>query len=338
MNLKILAIGDLHIKFDNLKNIDLLTKNLIKIINLHKIENIVILGDILHHHEKLFTLELNKAIKLIKNLKELCFVYILVGNHDLINNQQFLTTNHWLNCLKEWENIKIIDRPFKVQINKINIVLVPYVYNGRLIEALNIIPNWKNVDLIFAHQEIKGAKMGSIISIDGDEWLKEYPLLISGHLHGKQFIKPNIYYTGSSLQNAFGESQKKTISIINIQDKNNINFDEISLNLPIKKIIYCDIKNLKNLKIDSKTNDSIKLTLKGSFIEFKSFKKTKKFENLIKSGIKINFKHKKIDEIKTKKFYKPNDFDKILKNMVYETKDNYIIKSYSNIIKEDILE
>ena len=34
---------------------------------------------------------------------------VIVGNHDLINNQQFLTQNHWMNAMKDWENVRVID-------------------------------------------------------------------------------------------------------------------------------------------------------------------------------------------------------------------------------------
>ena len=44
-------------------------------------------------------------------MSEISTTYILVGNHDLINNQQFLSTNHWMNALKDWPNIFIVDKP-----------------------------------------------------------------------------------------------------------------------------------------------------------------------------------------------------------------------------------
>ena len=38
---------------------------------------------------------------------------LLVGNHDYINNQQFLTNNHWMNAMKDWNNVTIIDKVIK---------------------------------------------------------------------------------------------------------------------------------------------------------------------------------------------------------------------------------
>jgi len=126
------------------------------------------------------------------------------------NNQQFLTDNHWLNCLKKWKNVVIVDRPVTETIDDELFVFCPYVFPGRFTEALNTLDiDWKNASGIFAHQEFAGCKMGAIVSVEGDKWPVDNPYVISGHIHSKQIIQENIYYTGSAMQHAFGESEKK---------------------------------------------------------------------------------------------------------------------------------
>ena len=44
------------------------------------------------------------------------------------------------------------------------------------------------------------------------QWMKDYPNIISGHIHDRQQPQPNIFYTGASLQTSFGDSSDKTIS------------------------------------------------------------------------------------------------------------------------------
>ena len=98
--------------------------------------------------------------------------YILVGNHDYISNTQFLTTNHWMNAMKEWKNVVIVDKVIQQNINDLSFVFVPYVFPGRFQEALNTIhiDGINKISCIFAHQEFKGCKLGAILSDIGDVW------------------------------------------------------------------------------------------------------------------------------------------------------------------------
>ena len=57
-------------------------------------------------------------------MSEITMTYILVGNHDMINNQQFLTDNHWMNGLKQWDNIVIVDHPVQLLHNERSYVFV----------------------------------------------------------------------------------------------------------------------------------------------------------------------------------------------------------------------
>jgi len=97
--MKFLVIGDIHIKEDNVNEINILLKN-IEVIFANQeyvsiqdeysniqtfpepFDHIVLLGDILHHHEKIFSQSLNRALNFINRCTELCHTYILVGNHD----------------------------------------------------------------------------------------------------------------------------------------------------------------------------------------------------------------------------------------------------------------
>ena len=65
----------------------------------------------MHYHERIFTQALNKTLEVVTTLLNYAPVDILVGNHDMINNQQFLTSNHWLNVLAGYKNVTVIDKP-----------------------------------------------------------------------------------------------------------------------------------------------------------------------------------------------------------------------------------
>ena len=321
--LQIIAIGDPHFKIKNIVQVDKFIEKLLALIKEKKPDFIVVLGDLLHHHERIHALALNKAYEFIDKLRQEAFTYILVGNHDMINNQQFLTKNHWMNGLKEWDNIKVIDTTHSTSINNHKFVFCPYVPPGRFIEALNV-TEWKDANIIFAHQEFYGCKMGAIESEDGDKWDLELPYVVSGHIHSNQTIQPNIYYPGAAMQHAFGESEKNIIPYFELEETRKL--EEINLGLSRKRIIYIDANDLEEYTIPE-TADQIRLTVSGTFEQFKVFKKSKKYKKLLKSGLKVIYKAKKqkLPEIKT------NDFVKILKELVQRENNEILSNDFREI-------
>jgi hypothetical protein len=267
------------------------------------------------------------------------------GNHKFLledltvvhncNNQQFLTNNHWMNAMKNWENVTIVDTVQHIEIDGYQFTFCPYVPPGRFVEALNSdSKDWKRSNAIFCHQEFQGCKMGAINSTDGDKWDTSFPDIISGHIHSKQTIQNNIYYPGSSMQNAFGESEENIIPILTWNNKiEKYNLNEIDIELPRKKIIYTDIDNIENCKISKDSKDKVKITLSGVYDDFKAFKKTKKYNDLIKSGTKVVFKPKKIrEEEKQEESFEEKDFGKILCSLILDTKNIHLYKQYEMIV------
>ena len=337
----ILAIGDPHFKTDNITETEQFCKELHKYItvNCSFIDTIVVLGDILHTHEKLHTSALNAAVDFFKMLVSFKKkVFVLVGNHDAVSNTIFLTTNHWLNVLKEWNTITVVDYPIKFNISKNEfIILCPYVPEGRMIEALNFVDDWKESRLIFGHQTIDGVKMGMIVAENVEEWKDSYPMLISGHIHDRQRVKHNLYYTGSSLQHSYGEGGDNSICLIKLCDE--IQITEIYLSLRRKKILYGSIDDLekimKNLK--DKNNDvEYKIVLKGKVEDFKAVKKSSVFKEAMElSNVKtISFKQNIIElneQDKTSSIIS-DDFCEHLDNLVKKTNDVYLISLYEHIV------
>jgi DNA repair exonuclease SbcCD nuclease subunit len=264
----VLFIGDPHIQIDNIPEVELCMEKLVLVAKEKMPTFIVIAGDLLHTHERLHTTPLNKCYEFINVMRNISTTYVLVGNHDYENNSQFLSTNHWMNGLKEWKNVIIVDKVILEIINDRKFIFVPYVSPGRFQEALYKTFNdekveWLNADCIFAHQEFFGCKMGAIISVEGDKWPVEYPNIISGHIHSRQKPQENIYYPGSMLQHAFGESTKNIIAYLSFKKSVGYDLEEIDLELPRKKIIYMDVESVDDYKVLD-TQDKIKITVSGS--------------------------------------------------------------------------
>lgn len=339
--MKILAIGDPHFRVDNIPEVELFITKIEALARERTPDIIICLGDLLHTHERIHTIPLNKAYEFIKKMSIIALTVVLVGNHDYIQNQQFLTENHWMNAMKSWNNVLIVDKVVHFELNEFRFIFCPYVPNKRFEEALTTISDrfeWKSVDCIFAHQEFAGCKMGAITSVDGDIWDLSYPEIVSGHIHSRQKPQENIYYTGSSLQHAFGESDKNTIAILHFQQRKKYTLEEIDLGLPRKKIVYLPMDKVDEYEFPM-TNDDIKLSLTGSHEDFKAFKKTEKFKQLSKEGAKIVFKvddttseEMKIDQEE----HQQCDFKSILKNLVNSLQNPLLTEYFELVVNNKI--
>ena len=333
MSTKVLFIGDPHFQVTNIPEVDLFMDKIINLTTEEKPDLIIIAGDILHTHERLHTVALNKAYDLVNNMRLIAKTYVLVGNHDYTNNQQFLTDNHWMNGIKEWHNTVIVDVVITTTILDNKFIFVPYVPPGRFQEALETHPDgYKDATCIFAHQEFYGCKMGAIISVDGDKWPLDNPLVVSGHIHSKQKPQENIYYSGSAMQHAFGESEKNIIASLVFQS-GVCTTTEIDLGLPRKKIVYMDVEDIEKYVIKD-TPDQVKLTVSGNYEEFKALKKTNEYKKIIDKGIKIVFKPKKLTQERSQERSQERNtgFMEILNSIITEEKDSYLTHSYELII------
>lgn len=287
--MSILAIGDLHIQLDNLADINVFLKQLEKYLLTVKVDLIINLGDTLHTHETVHTPCLNKMLEYIRLCEKYAPTYVLVGNHDYQNNAQYLTDNHPFVGWKKSHNI--VDRVISITVKGHKIVMLPYVPDGRFQEALSG-EEFRDAKCIFAHQLLNGAKMGAITAKDVEDWPLDFPMVISGHIHDKQHPQPNLYYTGSSIQVSFGEREDHTISLITLPE-GPVQIQEINIDPPTKKTVYFDISKVSDMKLPVQENTKLKVSISGDAEEFKTFKKTEQYKNLIKDGVKVVFKQKR---------------------------------------------
>lgn len=323
-SVNVLFIGDPHFKIKNVEYIPLFISKVLKVVNEYKLDFVVVAGDLLDNHDRVDVEPLNLAIEFINLLRKQIKTFILVGNHDYKNNQQFLTNHHWMNSLKYWDNVVIVDNVTHYTIKNTEFVFVPYVPPGRFIEALETKfekENFKNFKGIFAHQEFYGCKMGPIKSKEGDKWSIDWPLVISGHIHNKQWCQQNIYYPGSAMQHAFGQSIENTVSILSFYD-GMFHYEEIDLKMPKLSIKYMSIQDIMQPldKYKNKKYKKYKLVLQGTNEEFQTFKKSTRYKELLNDNFKITFKIKNKlmveDMLKTKK-----KFIDILNEKIKEEED-----------------
>lgn len=289
---KYLCLGDIHIRNDVLSILERYFEKLEAYLQTcPRYDGIVVMGDTLHHHEIVYTPCLNKAYEYISLLKKYTDkVYVLVGNHDMINHLQFLSKGHCLRGLEDREGIYLIDKIEKVD----DVIFCPFIPDGRFIEALQLSleDKWRDARCIFCHQSFDGAKMGAITLEGVEKWGDDYPQIVSGHIHDRQSPQKNIYYTGSSLQVSYGETREKTAACVSVTDTE-VKIQEVNLKPPAKETVYLDILSASEYKHQPEEDVSYKISIRGDPEEIKVFKKGLVYKGLLKTGAKVVFKGEK---------------------------------------------
>lgn len=215
--LKILAVGDPHFMKNNARDTDALHQRVIEIIESEAPDCVVVLGDTLNDFEVINSATQQRAQRFLKDISDRSELLLLIGNHDIMSNNEVCSEVHPFWALKAWKNTVVADHPIALTRRGVPIVLVPYVPKGKLLSVLrehNIDP--AEACCVFAHQEMRGCKMGAIVSEDGDEWEASLPLMVSGHEHTCQRPQPNIFYPGTPLQLGWADAPKRALSLLRI--------------------------------------------------------------------------------------------------------------------------
>lgn len=124
-------------------------------------------------------------------------IYILVGNHDKINEKG---EDHGLNYLEP--HATIVDKPMYVN----DLTLIPYQSSNEYF--LNVIAKFSKNKTIIAHQGFQGAFMGDYVqdksSVHPDQ-VKDFRV-ISGHYHKHQTLG-TVTYIGSPYSITYTEAK-----------------------------------------------------------------------------------------------------------------------------------
>lgn len=347
---KVLAIGDPHIKYKYLDIASEFVEACLGKARDVEPDIIVVLGDILDTHNIVRVQPHKIASRFLMELGKIAKTYLIIGNHDLMNQTEFLSDNHifsnW-NEVSDVTNVEIVDKPINVKIKNFTFTMCPYVSPGRFVEALNtmyreesdLCEMWEFSDCIFCHQEFRGAKHGVFESTIGDEWERDNPYVISGHIHEHQYIGDNIFYTGSSYQHSFNESHKKYIWMVSFErneEETRISMEGFDLGMKrriTKKVRIEDVESISDISELCRKDDRILMKLKISCSKAKEevFKKTRVYSDLKENGVSVVFCTEEEEERKIERANR-KDYDDILRELI-EDDDREEVKKAYEIIK-----
>jgi DNA repair exonuclease SbcCD nuclease subunit len=302
---RVIAIGDLHLKATTPSKSDLVLSRLTeKIVGL-KPDIVVLLGDILDTHEKIDMLTQNKAVAFIKHLAsmktgagESLQVIVIIGNHDRPNSTEFLTDNSCFFSLKRiMPNLHIADHVLSLSWavpgikDTMRFVFVPFVLPGKFHQALDTLRE-KVMDpahrpyTIFCHQEFKGVSMGRTKSKIGDEWPEENPLIITGHIHTFQQTQPNIICAGTPYQMSRSDDSPKGIIVADYA------FGKVPdiklVELGIQKMVTLTLKPSEVDSFIPPENCEVQVDIRGTPEEIKALNKSNIASKLRARGISVS--------------------------------------------------
>lgn len=335
MTTRVLVIGDPHFKVNNVKETDGMENAIINIAQKYKLDFIVVLGDVLDRHENIHVSPLTRATRFLARLMSIAPTYVLIGNHDLKNNRQFLSDEHPFNGLKYWgDRMTVVDTTISKTINNLLFTFVPYVPPGRFIEALDFSNNWKESICIFGHQELKGVKMGPLISTEGDDWCLSYPFTVHGHVHDYQEPQSNVLYTGTPIQHAYGDRHDKTISYFEFELNGERKHERIDLGLPKKYIVYLSCADVNDYVPDE--NQDLKIKIRGTSGDIRAIMKHPNIIEWKKMGYKIQYKDIPLNESLTYDgpviSQAPQKFSKVLYDSISD--NSRLVLTYNKVFGE----
>lgn len=286
--MRVLVVGDMHIKTSTLGTLEEAYQDLVDACINACPEYVVLLGDQLDGHGVVQTQCLEALTKLLESISKHSKVIMLVGNHDMLNNQQFCTDLHPFNAMKHMKGVTVVDAPLVVTpLDEENrplacspsFICTPFVPTGRFAEALDthLSEDWKQwrtrkADaIVFAHQEFKGVQMSQVTSTKGDIYEEDWPMVISGHIHERQKLGNNVQYVGTPWKHSFTNECTKTTSLLDFGsesgcDPSSYVETRVELKGVMQKIcLTCDAGDLGELDLEE--GAMYKITVVGTEAE-----------------------------------------------------------------------
>lgn len=195
--MKILRVGDPHVKVGNIAEskslIDFIVKTALEL----KVDRIEVLGDLFHTHAIVRLEVVDFWVWALKKLSEICEVVVLVGNHDQSGDYNSDNSSLSVFGLMGWKNLFIVEKPILLGI----FGYIPYTHNNnKFISDANSLAD-NGIKVLVCHQTLQGSKYESgMYAPDGipiEGWAERFTHIISGHIHSEQSFA-NVIYPGTA--------------------------------------------------------------------------------------------------------------------------------------------
>jgi DNA repair exonuclease SbcCD nuclease subunit len=322
--MRILFIGDPHLKINRFDLALSFLSWLDKTIEEQKPDLVVNLGDTFDTHAVLRSEVLNEFMKHVYHVLDLGIPYVyLLGNHDMYkpNDAKYHAMLPFKNKI---ENLYVIDEICDL----FGITFVPYQYYGSKFPQ-------KTLPIVVAHQTFIGADYGPIRATEGVDALSVAgcEVIISGHIHTKSVLGPVIYVGSPFSQSASDVDQIKGITIF---DSDTFAQTFIQTPLPTWRRISAVVSQHTTIEmihgmvkeLVSGSKDHWVLELEGPQAEIVGYLGSKIYVETI-DGVDVKVKTKFTDKEKKKISIEARSMEQII--------SEFIVKVYSGSIDKDEL-
>ena len=155
------------------------------------------LGDVFDNRQNVNLLIASYAIDLFERLSKIAHIHIILGNHDIYRKNTNDITS--VDILKHIPNITIHKEPTIHTYGKIKCLLMPWRKDKD--HEQESLAEYKNIDYLFCHSEVKGVRATSNPHIKLEEGndvniFKKFKRVYSGHIHFAQRFS-NVNFVGN---------------------------------------------------------------------------------------------------------------------------------------------
>jgi len=177
----------------------------------HKIDIIFQLGDLFDRRKYINFNSLYLTRKyFFDRLKDRSVkLHTLLGNHCVFyKNTLYVNSSQLL--LNEYENITVYNEPTTIQIDEINIDIIPWICDDNNEQTVKFLKNSRS-EICFGHFELAGFEMdrGNICNDGFDKSkLSKYDVVLSGHFHHKS-TDGQITYVGTPIEMTWADHNDK---------------------------------------------------------------------------------------------------------------------------------
>jgi DNA repair exonuclease SbcCD nuclease subunit len=184
--MKILRVGDPHIRPNNILEANQLMEFICNIVKSAKVDRLEILGDLFHTHAVVRLEVLEFWDKWLQRFSDIVETVVLVGNHDM--GGDYHSHSHALTVFKRIKNekLKIIDEPTTIGV----FGYLPYVHDGAIfLEYARRLAS-QNAKVLVCHATFSGSQFDNGFyapeGINPDD--VPFDKIISGHIHKEQIL------------------------------------------------------------------------------------------------------------------------------------------------------
>jgi len=236
--------GGMNSRLDHQVNV---VYKVIEIAKREQPEAIVFLGDLFNGQgatisKLLFTTGYN----LVYQLQCVAPVYLLVGNHDIFGGQTILSS------MSDMHQVIVVDETRPVDLLGMRISMMPW---GGVMPASGVV--------VLGHLDMEGFKTGLGYELPGTMHPKEFSqfkLVISGHYHSYQEMKPNIIYCGAVMPITFGDVAEEDYGCGILDDS--LHFTRHIITSPKFIPILVDTQSSLDRFVENRSDNYYRLTIR----------------------------------------------------------------------------